>query len=253
VKKILAISILISALFVFSVSGQTQASVTSGNWYLQTTSQVAVDASQMPQIGGSLTQTGSTVSGVLHVSNSTCFVWATDVPVSGTVTGNSVTLTSASVAGQIITITGSATSTLITGTYSIASGCAGGDYGTITATLVPPTTANWTGTVANVATNNAATVSLSQGSPNADGYSPLSGSISLSGLSCPVSGTLDADQSWILGNLVQAVATLSDGSVLALNGFITDATTLADQMTLNFSISGGPCAGQGGSVTYTRP
>lgn len=159
-KKILAISIFISAMVLFPVCGQAQAGLTSGNWYLQTSSQVAADASQMPQIGGSLTQTDSAIAGVLHVSNSTCFDWATDIPVSGSVAGNSVTLTSGDINGQIITITGSANSTLITGTYSIASGCAGGDAGTITAVLVSPATGNWTGTIPSASTNTAATASF---------------------------------------------------------------------------------------------
>jgi len=236
---------------VFPVLGQAQAIVTSGNWYLQTTSQVAKDASQLPQVGGSLTQTDSTISGVLHVSNSTCFDWATDVPVSGTITGNSVTITSADVSGQIITIAGSVNANLITGTYSIASGCGGGDYGTITAVLVSPATGNWTGTVTSVPTNSAATASFSQASPNADGFSPLSGTLTMSGLSCSISGTLAKEQSWVLGNLVQGVANLTDGSTLAFNGFITNASTSANQMTVNFSISGGVCAGQVGTATFS--
>jgi hypothetical protein len=250
VKKIFAISLFLSAMMLFPVLGQ--ASVTSGNWFLQTSSQSAANVSLIPQIGGSLTQIDSTISGILHVSNSTCFDWATDIPVSGTVTGDSVTLISDSISGQIITITGSATPTLLTGTYSIASGCAGGDSGTVTAALIPPATAIWNGVSASGGANNAATVSLSQGSPNADGYSPLSGALSLSGLPCSIAGTLATEQSWIMGNLVQAVVNLSDGSTLALNGFITDAPASANQMTLNFSISGGPCAGQAGSVSYSR-
>lgn len=251
-KKVFVISIfLLSAMVLFPVLGQAQAIVTSGNWYLQTSSQAAANASQMPQIGGSLTETDLTISGVLHVSDSTCFDRVTDIPVSGTVDGSSVTLTSGSISGQVITISGSATASLITGTYSIASGCAGGDYGTITAVLIPPVTANWTGTITSSPINSAATASFSQGFPNSDGFSPLSGTLALSGLPCSISGTLATEQSWILGNIVQAVVNLSDGSVLALNGFITNPSTSANQMTVNFSISGGNCAGQTGSVTYS--
>jgi hypothetical protein len=239
-----------SAVVLYSVIGQ--ASVTAGNWYLQASSQVSADASQIPQIGGSLTQTDSVISGVLHVSNSSCFDGATAIPVSGTVSGDTVTLTSDSIIGQVITITGSATSNLMTGTYSIASGCAGGDHGTITAVLIPPVTGNWTGTFTDDSTGKAATASFSQDAPNPDGYSPLSGTLNLSGSQCSISGTLATEQSWVLGNLVQANVNMSDGSILALTGFITDASTTAKQMTVNFSISGGKCSGQGGSVTFNR-
>ena len=253
-KKIFGITILlfVSAMVLFPVHGEAQASIAAGNWYLQAASQATSGTSQIPQFGGSLAQTGSTISGVLHVNNSSCFDWATDVPVSGTVTGGTVTLTSDSIIGQIITITGAATSNLITGTYSIASGCAGGDYGTITAVLLSPATGNWTGAFSSNGTANTATASFSQGSPNADGYSPLSGTFTLSGPQCSFAGTLATQQSWILGNLVQAVVNVSDGSVLALNGYFIDVSTSANQMTVNFSISGGTCSGQSGSITFNR-
>ena len=250
-KKAFTISIAIFVVILSSTFGN--ASVTAGNWYLQASSLVIVDASQVPQLGGSLTQTESPISGVLHVSNSSCFDEATDIPISGTVNGDIVTLTSDDIVGQIITITGSATSNLITGTYSVANGCAGGDHGTITAVLIPPVTGNWTGTIhTDDGTNKGATASFAQDSPNAGGYSPLSGTLTLSGFQCTMSGTLATEQSWLLGNLVQAVVTMSDGSVLTFNGLITDASTTAKQMTVNFSISGGKCSGQSGSVTFNR-
>ena len=250
-KKIIAISfIVMAAMVLFPVFGS--ATVTTGNWYLQATSQLKVGgASQIPQIGGSLMQSGSTVSGVLHISDSDCYDWATGLPVSGTLNGTAVTLTSHGVAGEVITINGTVSSNLITGTYSIQAGCADGDYGTITATLLSPVTGNWSGSVAGSGAKNAA-VSLSQAAPNANGYSLLSGSLSFSTPQCTVSGSLDTG-SWVLGNVVQAVVQLNDGGVLGLNGFITDVSTAANRMTVNFSISEGACAGQTGSVTFTRP
>jgi hypothetical protein len=227
-------------------------SVATGNWYIQATSQVILNASLIPQFAGTLTQTDSTISGVLHVSNSSCFDWASDIPVAGTMSGNTVTLTANSVAGENITITGAANSAGITGSYSISGGCADGDYGTIAAVLVPPASGNWSGTYTSNGTSQPATGTFAQDVPNADGFSPLSGTITFSGSPCFTSGTLEAGQSWSLGNIVQAVVAMSDGSQLTLNGFITDASTNANNMTVNISISGGSCAGQSGSVTFTR-
>ncbi len=248
-KHIFAISILLMSAMTLPVYGT--ASIVAGNWYLQASSQLsATGASQIPQIGGSLMQNGSIVSGVLHISDSDCYDWATGLPVSGTINGTTVSLTSHGVAGEAITINGTVTSNLITGTYNIQAGCADGDYGTITATLLSPATGNWTGTVAGGA--NAAAM-LSQALPNASGYSLLSGTLTFSGANCTASGTLANDQSWVLGNVIQAVVSLNNGGVMALNGFITDVSNAANRMTVNFSISEGTCAGQTGSVTFSRP
>ena len=228
------------------------AQLAAGNWYLQASSQAGSGVSQIPQIGGALWQTGSIISGVLHVNKSGGFDWATDVPVSGTVNGDSVTLTSDGANGEVVTINGSVTLNLITGTDSISAGCANGDYGTVTAVLLSPATGNWTGAFTSNGANIAAAAAFSQALPNADGYSPLSGSLTFSGAQCTLSGTLATEQSWILGHVVQAIVNMSDGSVLALNGFITDVSTSASQMTVNFSFDGGTCSGQTGSVTYTR-
>lgn len=240
-------------LVIFLLSTLAGAQIAAGNWYLQASSQLSAGSvSQIPQLGGSLSQNGSLISGVLHVSNSKCFEWAAPIPVSGAINGNNVTLTSDGANGGVVSINGAVNSSqIITGTYSIASGCADGDYGTITAVLIPSATGNWSGTISGVAAQPA-TISFSQTAPGADGYSSLSGAVALPGLSCPVSGTMVPDQSWVLGNQVQAVVNLSDGSILTLNGFFTDSAATADQMALNFSISGGACTGQTGSATYNR-
>ncbi len=251
-KKILAISILLmSAMVLFPVFGNAQ--IVSGNWYLQASSKLPGGGnSQIPQIGASFTQSGTLVSGVLHISDSKCFDWGVAVPVSGTVDGTSVSLTATGDSGGVITITGSANSNIMTGNYNIQSGCANGDYGTFTAVLLSPASGNWTGSATSGNSIFNAAASLSQVLPNSDGFSLLSGTVSFSGTKCNVSGTLVNDQSWVLGNMVLAVANLSDGGVLALNGFVTDTSTSANKITLNFSISGGTCAGKTGSVSFTR-
>jgi hypothetical protein len=229
------------------------ASVTSGNWYLQTYSQVsATGMSKMPQIGGSLNQTDSSITGILHVSNSDCFDWLADIPVTGTVNGNTATITSASTNGQVITITGTVSSNLISGSYSIAGGCATGDQGTVSGVAVPSTAGNWSGDLSNSGIGQAVAAAISQGAANSDGFYPLGGTLTFSGTPCFASGNLAADQSWILGNQVQAIVNLSDGSQMALNGFLTDAAAAAKQITVNFSVNGGSCSGQSGSLTFSR-
>lgn len=241
---------LLFTLFLFMSAVFSSASVNAGNWYLQASSQT--DASRIPQLGGLLTQTGSTISGVVHVSNSSCFEWVTDVPVSGVINGDNITLTSDSIEGQVITISGLANENALSGNYSIAGGCADGDRGSVSAVLVPPATGRWSGPFPSNGTDQSVVANFVQDAPNAGGYSALSGNLSFTGSPCFASGTLAAEQSWALGNLVQAVVHLNSGGDMALNGFITDASGNARQMTVNFSITGGKCSGQSGSVTFNR-
>src|SRR6266851_2150406 len=73
------------------------------NWQLSTTSTVG----GMPlTIAGSISLSGSSVSGAVHISGSNCFDRLTTVALSGTLTGGSISLTSASVAGQVASFTG---------------------------------------------------------------------------------------------------------------------------------------------------
>src|SRR5207237_1659215 len=88
------------------------------------------------EVGGSLVSNGTQISGVVHILNSSCFQLAQDVSVSGSITAgsNAVTMTSASIAGQVITVTATASAdgkTLSNGSYSIAGGCGGGGHGAI--------------------------------------------------------------------------------------------------------------------------
>ena len=251
-KKTFAISILIVALF--AVPGW--AAITAGNWYLQASTSRQTSGggpSEIPQLGGSFSQNGSIISGLLHVSSSDCFDWGSAIPVSGAVAGNNVTLTSDGANGEVVKITASVSSTLMTGNYSITGGCADGDYGTITAVLLSPATGSWNGSIRDGGANSGASASLSQASPNAGGFSPLSGSVALTSAQCSVSGNLVGQESWVLGNVVQAVVNMTDGGVMSFTGFITDTSTSANQMTVNFSIAGGTCGGQTGSMTFTRP
>jgi hypothetical protein len=49
-------------------------------------------------------------------------------------------------------------------------------------------------------------------------------------------GLIAPDQSWILDNQVQAIISLSDGSQMSLNGLLTDASSTANQITVNYSV-----------------
>jgi alkylation response protein AidB-like acyl-CoA dehydrogenase len=88
-------------------------------------------------LAGRLAQSGKLVSGAVHVDGSHCFDWLTTIDLTGTLSGNSVSLTSASVAGEITNLTGNIGSKAYTGTYDIKGGCADNDHGSVTGTKLP--------------------------------------------------------------------------------------------------------------------
>ena len=85
-------------------------------------------------IAGGINQSGSSVSGAVHVEGSKCFDRLTTIGLTGTLTGGDISLTSTSVGGQVLTLTGSISDigNAFTGTYTINGGCANGDHGTVT-------------------------------------------------------------------------------------------------------------------------
>jgi hypothetical protein len=99
-------------------------------------------------IAGSITESGSSVTGAVHVAGGSCFDQRNVIGLTGTVTDGNVSLTSASVDGQVITFSGSITikanfaDTLI-GTYAINGGCANGDQGNVTGYTVGAFNGSW--------------------------------------------------------------------------------------------------------------
>jgi hypothetical protein len=89
--------------------------IQAGNWSILATS--ASDPTNPFGIGGSLSQSGNNISGVVHVVNSaSCFNLNDDIPLSGTVVGQKVTLTSPTVDGAVLTVAASGSSATLSGT-----------------------------------------------------------------------------------------------------------------------------------------
>lgn len=103
----------------------------AGNWQFSTTSTAGMPTAT---IAGGINQSGSSVSGAVHVEGSKCFDRLTTIALTGTLTGSDISLTSTSVGGQVLTLTGSISNigSGFTGTYIINGGCANGDHGTVT-------------------------------------------------------------------------------------------------------------------------
>jgi hypothetical protein len=113
----------------------------TGNWQVSTASTVL--RTPPVTISGSITQSGSSVNGEVHLNDSNCFDRLTTIGLTGTLTGRNVSLTSASVGGQVITFRASIANNALTGAYAVNGGCANGDQGNVAGFKVPAFSGTW--------------------------------------------------------------------------------------------------------------
>lgn len=221
--------------------GQNSSISLTGNWQLVATATNGTPA--FSNFAGFINQPlNGGLTAVFQVEPGTCYLGATTVPTSGTVTGTDVSLSSFSVNGQYIYITSTvnATNDQLTGTYQINGGCANGGTGTITGTRYAPLSGTYKGMLGS--SSRTATLSLTQGAlGNGSGYSPVTGSATFSGISCFTTATLGANDGTVLGSAAQLTFTATDGETVTLIGSINP---VADSLSISSgTVSGGACSG----------
>lgn len=228
--------------------GGGSSNVITGNWEFSTTSTMGMPALT---IAGGINQSGSSVTGELHVSGSNCFDRLTTVALTGTATGSNVSLALASVSGQVITVNGTVGQDGLTGSYDVKGGCAGGDQGSVTGNNVPTLANNLTGTFTNSEGSTFdVTASLAQsGSSSATGSYGISGTATFQG-SCFSSGTINSGSfpsgSFILGTSV-GLAIATDNGTVAFSG---NANSDGSEVNGSYTVSGATC-NQSGTATLT--
>jgi hypothetical protein len=229
--------------------------ITSGNWSMAATSSAS---KTKLDIGGSLVQSGANVAATVHIANSSCFNYvADDVQLAGAFTDNTVTLTSLPVNGQIVTLVLAGVGNNLSGTYSIAGGCANGDHGTITAVYAAPVTGTWTATFTDGSSSVNAVATLTQAaSADAHGRFPLTGSISFSGSPCSTGGNIiTSNSSAVWGDITSAVITTNDvgGGQGALNyvGVVADPTNPVN-MSGDSTVTAGICSGNFSFLQFSK-
>jgi hypothetical protein len=227
-----------------------QLALTSGNW------DFAAVSSSGPSflIGGNVVQTGTSVTGGLRVVNSACFTPSTAVPISGSISGQTATVTSSAVASQIINATLSGSATSLTGTYTVTgTGCAGGDKGNIAGVLVPSITATWKGTFISNAVAHPSmgvTAPITEGAADPSGLFVLTGSATYVGSPCFASGTT-ATGSAMAGRTVDVLLKNDDTSTVEFIGALNNPAA-PTQVTGTYTVSGGLCDGDTGTGQLTK-
>ena len=233
--------------------GRPPVTLTGGNWAFKPTA--ILGNSQLMFFSASLTQTGSSVTGLAYIGLANCDALLNAVPISGTVNGNSVTLKAGTT--DVVTVTGTISGTkTVTGTYSVTGSCAGGDQGPITGTYVPPLTGTWKGTEVVDGTSTTMTLHLTQQeTANSLGFFALSGTVDYVGSPCALSGTTDSNVSFVLGDLVAVMVDTSEagggsGQVL-YDGALDDPATATSFRGFE-SVLTGMCSSSGQLITFTK-
>jgi len=198
-------------------------------------------------LSGSLMQSGSTVSGVMHVSMPLCFSFSADLPVTGTLSNDvnfPVNLSLPLPSGQMLTFNlqhpGGLLSKL-TGTFGISgAGCAAPEQGLANGGAVTISGA-WQGTLIN-AQQSVSTIqlNLTQMGPDAHGFFSATGSGTIAGGTC--FGTVSVDASTVI---------VGPKTSFVLNNSQSGTT---GKLTLGGSITPGAFGGGnlGGSYTSTQ-
>jgi hypothetical protein len=198
-------------------------------------------------IAGSISVSGRSASGAVHISGSNCFDRLTTVVLTGTLTGGNLSVTSASVAGQVATLTGSFSDPgtnfpeQLTGTYAIKGGCAGGDEGKATGVKVGSMGGNWAGDLTSGTGDiNRLTVTLVQGSATSEGIFGLTGTASFEVGTCfhsatIVSGTFPSG-SYVVGDTVSLEIQTDNGVVVFLGTADGDGLIRG-----NYTLTGSTC------------
>jgi hypothetical protein len=229
----------------------------TGNWVLETTPTSSI--SPFTSLAGFINQETMTyaasnnVTAALEAHPDTCYLGADLIPLVGTVKGVTLGLYSFDVNGQYVSISGTSDSSgsHLTGTYSIAGGCANGAAGTFTGTRYAVLTGTYAGTF-SVHSGDTVQMALTQNVlGTGSGNFFVSGTATFAGITCFTSGTMTGGTGSIIGNTVQLDFTTNDanGSQVLVSGTI-DPT--ADTFTVSTAtVSGGSCAGSLGQATLT--
>ena len=218
-----------------------------GDWELATRSTVGRPALA---IGGSIIQTGNILSSAVHVEGSTCFEQKTVILLTGTLTDGNISMGSASLNGQVITVAGAFTKKdgfpyQLTGTYTIDGGCAGGDEGSLTGYSVDGINGVWYG---NLTTEEGANIHwgtdrLGQVEASSEGSFGLTGAFNFDG-TCFKSGALTPGTfptpSFILGTSVDLNIPIDNGTVAFVGTADPDGLIRG-----TYTVTGGACESTG--------
>jgi len=198
--------------------------------------------------------TNDFTTAAMQAQSSSCYSSSPILSFEGTVTNTTVSLTSFTEEGQVMTIsaTKNAAANAVTGTYSVSGGCANGASGAFSGVLYQPLNGTYSSAVSSASPTPSVQLTLAQATQgDGSGISFLSGSASFQNISCFTGGTVSSPGSYVLGNRVSLSVRANDsaGSQILAAG-IFDAA--GDTITFpSIAIVSGSCVGSFGPATLT--
>jgi len=224
----------------------------TGNWMAASDSSLT---NSIYELGGYMTNTGGSVTATLHAVPflSSCFPSTDEIPFTGTVTTTgSISMTSTEVASQVISVTGTTVNgSLLSGSYKITGGCAGGDSGSLIGLVEPSYSGAYSGTFQTGAPSPVSvSVTMIQSGPDADGTYSLSGTVNFSGTSCFTTGTITSSTAY--GGFIQFTVNTDQDGVLQFTGF-SAATPQAITIEALYQVTAGLCSGETGDGSLSTP
>jgi len=221
----------------------------AGNWQFTATSTLPGKSS--PTLAGSISQNSDAIGGALHVQGSDCFdPLATMYFTGATLHGNTL-LTSNTVDGQVITISGKFTQSAFSGTYKATGGCVADEQGSLVGFNIPYLANELSGTFVNSAHDafNVAGEITQSVDPRADGTYEISGSATFD-TPCFHEGTIKHRPfpfgSYVLGASVSFEFQTINGILKFLGAFNKDKSAIEG----NYGISGDTCHDTGTAVLH---
>lgn len=195
------------------------------------------------ELQGGLTQNGSSISGIMHFMNSSCFPFSTDISMTGKATSSEIDLQSVLPNGQQVVFTQlthpNGHGSFLGGSYAVTgAGCI--PIGSGSAVVqVEALGGNWIGTL-NSSSGSMARINLnmSQTGPDAHGLFSATGTATIMGGTCFTSANIDP-----------STVLIGDGSTLVLDDAAPSATGKT-VLTGNF-FGPSPVGFGAGSGTYT--
>ena len=163
------------------------------------------------ELQGGLTQNGSSISGIMHFMNSSCFPFSTDISLTGTATASEIDLQSVLPNGQQVMFTGlthpDGHGSFLGGNYAVTgAGCIPTVPGSVVI-QVEALGGNWIGTM-NSSSGSMARINLNmaQTGPDAHGLFSATGTATITGGTCFSNANIDP-----------STVLIGDGSTLVLD------------------------------------
>jgi hypothetical protein len=136
---------------------------------------------------------------------------------------------------------------VLTGSYSVAGGCANGDKGTVVGETVPSYTNTYSGTFVSVSKVSVpVSMTITQSGPNSDGFYQVTGSGTFTGSTCFSTGTIASSE--ILGDYMDVTLTTNNGGSVEFIGEVSDT---AGAIAGGYTVTAGTCAGSSGTGTIS--